>query len=78
MRQVFELRQIGEFQEKWVDDEPTVDWEGDYHNPKHRHSDVVEENQIVDDGKEKECEESEAGEDAKAPKPWKDTVLILL
>jgi hypothetical protein len=67
MRQILQLCQIRKFQIERVNDKPAVNRHRDYHNPKHCHGDVVEENQVVDDGKEKECEESKADENAETP-----------
>lgn len=78
MRQIFKFRQVGKLQVERVNDEPAVNRNRDYHYPQHCHCDVVEENQVVDDGEEKKREESKADEDAEAPEPWNDSVFVFL
>lgn len=78
MRQILEFRQVREFEIQRIYDEPAINWDGNDHNPQHRHGYVVEENQIVDDGEEEECEESESSENTPAPQPWHDFRLIFL
>lgn len=50
--QVFQFGQVRELQVERVHNEPAINRDGNDDNPKHCHGDVVEENQIVDDGEE--------------------------
>lgn len=78
MRQIFQLGQVGQLEIKRVNDEPAINRNRNKNNPKHRHGNVVEENQIVDDGEKEECKKSEAGEDSKAPQPGNNFILVFL
>lgn len=78
MRQIFQLGQVWQLKIERVNDEPAVNRNRNQNNPKHRHGDVVEENQIVDDGEKEECKKSEAGEDSKAPQPRNNFILVFL
>lgn len=78
MCQILQLREVRELQVERVHNEPAVEGNRDYHDPQHRHGDVVEENQVVDDGEEEKCEESESDENPERPKPRNDSRLIFL
>lgn len=52
MCQILQFSQVRELQVERVHNEPAIKRDGDDDNPKHCHGDVVEENQIVDDGEE--------------------------
>lgn len=78
MCQILKLRQIRQLKIQRVYNKPAINRHRNENNPDHRHSDVVEENQIVDNGEEEECEESEADEHTEAPQPWNDFILIFL
>jgi hypothetical protein len=67
MCQILELREVRELQIQRIHDKPAINRDGNDDNPQNCHGDVVEENQIVDDGEEEECEESESRENAVAP-----------
>lgn len=69
MCQIFEFCQIRELQIQRVHHEPAVKWNRDDYNPKHRHSDVIEENQVVHDSEEQKSEESEKYENSVTPQP---------
>jgi hypothetical protein len=76
--QILELRQVRQFKIKRVHHEPSIDRDGNDYYPQHRHGDVVEENQIVDNGEEQKSEESESDENSVAPQPWNDFRFVFL
>lgn len=78
MCQVFQFGQVRELQVERVHNEPAINRDGNDDNPKHCHGDVVEENQIVDDGEEQEREESESGENSEAPQPRNNFRFVFL
>lgn len=78
MRQIFKFCQVGEFKIQRVDDEPAINRNRDENYPQHCHGDVVEENQVVDNGEEQKREESESSEYSKAPQPWNNLRLVFL
>lgn len=67
MCQILKFRQVGKFQVERINDKPTVNRYRNDHNPEHCHHNVVEEYQVVNDGKEEKCKKSKADENSKAP-----------
>lgn len=78
MSQVLQLGQVGQFQVQRVHDSPTVDRDDADDGPAEHHQDVVGKDQVVDDGKEEEGEQTEHGKDRKGPQPRHHLLLILL
>lgn len=78
MGQIFELCQVREFKVERVNHEPAINRHRDENDPKHCHGDVIEENQVVDDGEEQKGKKSEASKDPKTPKPWDNPRLVFL
>lgn len=78
MCQIFESRQIGKFNVKWIDQQPAPKASDDQQNPQENHGDVVEENQVIDNCKEERCKKAQNCKNGKCPKPWTDLCFVFL
>ena len=78
MRQIFQFREVRQFEIKIVYDEPAINRHRQDDDPQDDHEDVVKENQIVDNREKQKCKKSEEQEKSKAPQPGQNLFLVLL
>jgi hypothetical protein len=70
MCEILEFCQVGKFNVDGINRKPAINRGGNHHNPQNGHKNVIEEVQVVDNGKEQEGHKSKRNEDPIAPNPW--------
>jgi hypothetical protein len=76
--QILQFRQVGQLQIQRVDDHPAIN-RTDYDETPHKgHQNVVGKDQVVDNRKEQEGQQSENRKHCESPQPWHNFVLVFL